>query len=274
VSLNFEKWHGIGNDFVLLESVPKQLGECDLAELARFICDRKFGVGADGLLLFSESDRADARMVMLNPDGTEAEMCGNGLRCFGKWFDERAQRHPARYQFQTGAGDLTCDIRADGLVAIDIGHVELLTDGYPASIEIGGHIFEALSVSVGNPHLVIFTPKSLEIPLEDWGPKLEYHPAFSHRTNVHFVSLVGVNEIRQITWERGAGRTMACGTGACASAYAAKTKGLVGDRILVHLPGGDLQIEIENERVTMVGPAERSFTGSWLGLRGCWPDED
>lgn len=259
---------------MLLETVPKELGECDLPELAKFVCDRKFGVGADGLLIFHESELADARMVMLNPDGSEAEMCGNGLRCFGKWYDERSQRLPARYQFETGAGLLTCDVRADGMVAINMGSVTELGAEFPTQIQIDGHSFDSLSISVGNPHLVIFTPESLDIPLEDWGPKLEHHPAFPNRTNVHFVSLVGTDELRQITWERGAGRTMACGTGACASAFAANKKGLVSDHVLVHLPGGDLKIEIQNDHVIMVGPAVRSFTGSWLGLRGCWPDVD
>lgn len=268
----FEKWHGIGNDFVLLGSVPGDLDRAGLADLAIAVCRRTFGIGADGLLLDFDSDRADARMVMLNPDGTEAEMCGNGLRCFARWFHDETGGS-GQYQIETGAGVLSCRIEGD-LVAVEMGRATVLGDGFPTFVELGGRRFESRCVNMGNPHLVVFLEEGEEVPLEKWGPELEVHPAFPERSNVHFLSQVSEVELRQLTWERGAGVTLACGTGACACAVAARDFGWVTDRSLIHLPGGDLVIELSEMEVTMTGGAERTFRGRWLGKRGCWPDED
>ena len=257
---------------MLIERVPTSLGECDLSDLAQAVCQRTFGVGADGLLIAYSSEVGDARMVMLNPDGTEAEMCGNGLRCFARWHHEQVSGS-GQYQIETGAGVLECRIEGEK-VAVDMGNGELLGGEFPQSVEIEGKSYDARSVSMGNPHLVVFVPADLDIQTEKWGSQLENHPAFADRTNVHFLSQVGDGSLRQVTWERGAGITLACGTGACACAVAAREYGWCGDQVLIHLPGGDLEISLDEMAVTMTGPAERNFSGKWLGMRGCWPDEE
>jgi diaminopimelate epimerase len=272
LSLSYEKWHGIGNDFVLIERVPTNLGDCDLSELARAVCQRTFGVGADGVLFCYPSDVADIRMVMLNPDGSEAEMCGNGLRCFAKWHHDRVGGS-GEYQIETGAGILTSRIQGD-LVSVEMGDAVLAGSEVLSSVEIDGNRYDARNVSMGNPHLVVFVPEELDIQTEKWGRVLENHPAYHDRSNVHFLSRLGDGSLRQVTWERGAGITLACGTGACACAVAARDYEWCGDDVLVHLPGGDLTISLQGMSVTMTGPAVHSFNGKWLGKRGCWPDED
>lgn len=257
---------------MLIERVPTSLGECDLSELAQAVCQRTFGVGADGLLLAFPSEAGDIRMMMLNPDGSEAEMCGNGLRCFARWHHELVNGS-GTYQIETGAGVLECRVE-DGKVSVEMGDAEILGEGFPRTVDIEGTEFESLGVSMGNPHLVVFVPEDLEIQTEKWGRLLEVHPAFEKRTNVHFLSKLEDGSLRQVTWERGAGITLACGTGACACAVAAREHGWCGDEALVHLPGGDLEIALDGLAVTMTGPAEHSFDGKWLGKRGCWPDED
>jgi len=257
---------------VLIERVPANLGECDLPELARAICQRTFGIGADGLLLAFPSEVGDIRMVMLNPDGSEAEMCGNGLRCFALWHHGKSGGD-GDYRIETGSGVLDCVVDGDS-ISVKMGRAEILRDGYPESVEVGGMTFDSISVSMGNPHLVVFVPEELEIETEKWGRELEFHPAFENRTNVHFMSLLADGSLRQVTWERGAGVTLACGTGACACAVAGREYGWSGDSALVHLPGGDLNISLDGLEVTMTGPAVHSFDGKWLGKRGAWPDED
>ncbi|MFM9872413.1 MAG: diaminopimelate epimerase [Fimbriimonadaceae bacterium] len=271
MSLTFEKWHGIGNDFVLIERVPVNLEECDLSELAQAVCKRTFGVGADGLLLAYSSDVADIRMVMLNPDGSEAEMCGNGLRCFAKWHHARVGGS-GEYRIETGSGVLICQVVGE-MVSVKMGDGVLLSEDFLSSVEIEGLTYDAQGVCMGNPHLVVFVPNELDIQTEKWGRNLEHHPAYHDRTNVHFLCKLADGSLRQVTWERGAGITLACGTGACACAVAARDYGWCGDSVLVHLPGGDLEISMEGQSVTMTGPAVHSFNGKWLGKRGCWPDE-
>ncbi|MBS1712378.1 MAG: diaminopimelate epimerase [Armatimonadetes bacterium] len=268
MSLQFEKWHGIGNDFVLIDGLPDGIAEGDLPELARAVCQRTFGIGADGLLVALPPVDADARMAMYNPDGSEAEMCGNGLRCFAMWHHQ-GRESAGDYRVETRAGSLRSQVRGDQ-VAVEMGVVQILPG--PVEIELDGHRFDSCGVDVGNPHLVVFCPSHQDVKLAEWGRRLENHSAFPNRTNVHFVSLEPDGTLRQSTWERGAGITLACGTGACASAAAARGHGWCGDSVLIHLPGGDLQIDFEGNLATMTGPAVRSFTGTWIGRRGAWPD--
>lgn len=256
---------------MLIGRVPANLGECNLSELARALCQRTFGVGADGVLFCFSSDIADARMVMLNPDGSEAEMCGNGLRCCAKWHHGNVGGS-GEYRIETGTGVLTCVVRGD-VVSVEMGIVELISSGVVSTVVLDDVIYESRGVMVGNPHLVVFVPAELEIKTEGWGSRLEHHPAFADRTNVHFLSQMVDGSLRQVTWERGAGITLACGTGACACAVAAREIGWCGDDVVVHLPGGDLEILMDSNTVTMVGPAVHCFSGEWLGKRGCWPDE-
>lgn len=267
MTLEFEKWHGIGNDFVIIDGEP--LGDgCDLAELAREMCARTFGVGADGLLLALPSQKAEIRMAMYNPDGSEAEMCGNGIRCFARWHEVRSGA--SKLTVETGAGILRTHIDGE-LVRVGMGSARRLDS--PTRVEVAGRSFTALGVDLGNPHLVVQVSADDPVDVAEWGRALESHPDFPSRVNVHFADPVGPNRVRQRTWERGAGETLACGTGACAVAVAAQAWGWSGDSATVDLPGGTLQIELTGEEVTMIGPAVRSFTGSWRGRRGGWPDE-
>jgi diaminopimelate epimerase len=268
VSLEFEKWHGIGNDFVLLDGVPSAIDSEALADLALELCHRTFGVGADGLLVALPSEVAAARMVMLNPDGSEAEMCGNGLRCFARWW-HLLHGGESRFDIETGAGLRSCLVDG-GLVEVDMGRVVAIPGLEP--VEVEGQTMKSFGVDVGNPHLVVFLPDDREIDLAIEGAKLERHSAFPNRVNVHFVSRID-GGLRMQTWERGAGITMACGTGACAVAFAARSEGWSEDSVAVQLPGGRLAIRLVDDRVLMRGPAERSFVGRWIGFRGGWPDE-
>lgn len=268
MSLTFEKWHGIGNDFVLIDQVPDGIDESDLPELARSVCQRTFGIGADGLLVALPSQLADLKMAMFNPDGSEAEMCGNGLRCLAMWH-YRGRRGPNTFQVETQAGILECRIESE-LVTVMMGEAKLLPG--PSQVELDGVMFDSLAVDMGNPHLVVFCPQEIDVQLERWGRTLESHPEFPNRVNVHFLKQGADGSLTQVTWERGAGATLACGTGACACVVAARAHKWCGSTALVHLPGGDLRIALDENRVAMTGPAEHAFTGEWIGRRGAWPD--
>ncbi len=266
MTLDFEKWHGIGNDFVIIEGEPL-VDECDFPELAREICSRTFGVGADGLLISLPSESADIRMTMLNPDGSEAEMCGNGIRCFARWLHGRGFAPELR--IETGAGILSTVVQEES-VRVGMGKAVRLES--PRQVTIEGREFKAQAVDMGNPHLVVHVSEGDPVDVPMWGRKLEAHPEFPNRVNVHFANQTG-ERIRQRTWERGAGETLACGTGACAVAVAARDWGWCEEQAVVDLPGGTLVIDLDGDEVTMTGPAVRSFTGSWRGRRGGWPDE-
>jgi diaminopimelate epimerase len=265
----FTKMHGLGNDFVVL--VPAQIGDADWPELARRMCDRHFGIGADGILLVLPSASADFRMRMLNPDGSEAEMCGNGIRCFGKFVLENGMWDSPKLTVDTLAGlqRLQLHVR-DGKVdsvQVDMGQPQAPASDQRLGIRVDGEDLALTQVSMGNPHAVAF----LEAPVEDYplttiGPVIEKHPAFPHRTNFEIVNILSRDRMRVRVWERGAGITLACGTGACAAAVAARLRGYTDASVLVQLPGGDLQITWPGpgESVLMTGPATTVFTGEWL----------
>ena len=275
---NFTKMHGAGNDYVYLncfaESVP-----ADPAELARQVSDRHFGIGSDGLILIRPSEVADARMQMFNADGSEAEMCGNGIRCVAKYVYDHGIAKQEALQIETGAGVLTVEleIEADRVhrVRVDMGEPILAAEKIPttlpgapvvnAQLDIDGHSFEATCVSMGNPHCVIFVPKANDELVLGVGSKIEVDPRFPKKTNVEFVEIVSPTEVRQRTWERGSGETLACGTGASAVCVAGVLSGRTERIITNHLLGGTLTLEWDEStnHVFKTGPAVEVFSGVW-----------
>ncbi len=277
--MNFTKSHGIGNDFVVVDGFQESIPEDLLPETARRLCDRHFGIGSDGLILVLPSRTATFRMRMLNPDGSEAEMCGNGIRCFAKYVFDRGLTHETQITVETLAGIMAPRlIVKDGkaqMVRVDMGEPRLQRKDIPMKgpdgdgevvgekIKVEGDRYDITAVSMGNPHCVIFVDNVEHFPVAKVGPKIETHNLFPQRTNVHFVQVLNSSEIQVRTWERGAGITLACGTGACACAVAAALNKRTGRKVTTHLPGGDLLIEWSGDnRITMTGPAEEVFTGS------------
>ncbi len=282
--LTFTKMHGIGNDFVVADFVSHSRPPFTPEELqaaAPFLCDRKFGVGADIVFLVSPGVAgADFAMRMFNPDGSEAEMCGNGIRCFAKFVYDRGYTAKTTVAVETPAGVKTVvlTVGADNKVAtvtVDMGkpgmtRADLAMEGTPTDTVIGDGVtiggeetIKITGVSMGNPHVVYFETPATEESINRLGPVLETHPLFPRRTNVHGVEIISPDEIKMLTWERGAGRTLACGTGASASAVAAHLNGFTGRRVLVHLAGGDLTIDWrDDDTVLMTGPATEVFTAT------------
>lgn len=269
--------HGIGNDFVVIEALKTSLPEENLPELARRWCDRRFGIGADGLILVLPSRIAHLRMRMFNPDGSEAEMCGNGIRCFAKYAYDRQHVTSTQMTVETLAGVKNLKLTTQGgkvtSVTVDMGVPRLAPADIPVRVEgldkvvsyplrVAGKKLEFTAVSMGNPHAVIFLDNVSTFPVEKVGPDIENHRLFPKRTNVQFVQVLNTREIVVRTWERGAGLTLACGTGACAAVVAGWLNKLTAREVLVHLPGGDLQIQwLGDDRVLMTGPATEVFVG-------------
>ena len=269
--------HGAGNDFVLLDLYERKMARSDeeWATLAVAICDRHFGVGADGLLLVLPSDVADARMRMFNPDGSESASCGNGIRCLGRFLNDR-YRLSSGLRVETGAGVSAISVHLDGSVTVDMGaplfnpiEIPTMVSGenalhVPLSIE--GRSFDVNCVSMGNPHAVAFLEANEldSYPLESVGPRVEHHELFPERTNFEICEVLDGGHMRVRVWERGAGITLACGTGACASAVIAMTLGRVQPPVTVELPGGALMVDwAEGGSVMMTGPTAYVFTGTW-----------
>ena len=268
----FVKAQGIGNDFVVLDALRDSIPD-DLPGFARLACDRRRGVGGDGLLVLERGDAAPYRMRMWNPDGSESEMCGNGLRCAAAIFYERGYA-PEDMTIETGAGLLRARVEGER-VAVDMGVARLMRGeigmiGPPNEtfVEAEFEGMRATAVSMGNPHLVIFVPDVEAIDLPRQGGAFERHALFPQRTNVHFVQVLGPDEAKVRVWERGAGATLACGTGACAVGVAGVETGRLARRSTVRLPGGPLTIEVaEDRRVTMTGPAQIVFEGTFGGQK-------
>ncbi|NLK87447.1 MAG: diaminopimelate epimerase [Clostridiaceae bacterium] len=273
--MKFTKMHGLGNDYIFAHMMNEVLQ--NPANLAKKISDRHFGVGSDGLVLIMPSKTADAKMRIFNADGSEAEMCGNAVRCVGKYLFDNGIIKEERITLETLAGIKILELRtADGKVSavrVDMGQPVLEAARIPVisskerfidePIEIDGSVFRATCVSMGNPHAVIFTDDVSELPVHLYGPRLENHSIFPNRTNVEFVRIVSRDRIKMRVWERGAGETLACGTGACASVAAAVVNGLCGRRVTVMLPGGELLIEWDetNGHIYKTGPAVKVFDG-------------
>ena len=274
----FTKVHGLGNDFILVNAGIGERFPDDYATLAKEMCDRKFGIGADGLVLLLDSGVADVRMRIINSDGTEAEMCGNAIRCVAKYLYEHNIVRKEQVKVETLAGIMVPQvILKNGLVEaikVDMGEPKLQREEIPMvgeegqvvndTLEVDGQNFYITAVSMGNPHCIIFVEDVAAIPLHMIGPRIENHPAFPKKTNVEFVQVLNPQEVRMVVWERGAGPTMACGTGACAVAVAGVLNGLTEKKVTVHLPGGPLQIEwADNGKLYMTGPAREVFHGEY-----------
>jgi len=273
--------HGLGNDFVVFDLLSADALEQDYAQLAIEVCDRHFGIGADGILLLLPADGADYRMRIFNPDGSEAENCGNGIRCLGRYYHDRYSPDAEQIRVLTGGGPATIWVREDGMVTVDMGPpvftpaeipVEVGTDdALTMSVDLHDLAIPVSCVSMGNPHAVTFVPSGEldSYPLETLGPRVEHYEKFPRRINFEVVEVVDSHRMRIRVWERGAGITLACGTGACASVVVAKRGGLVEGAVVAELPGGELTIEWEDAgdwheggHVLMTGPATYAFTGS------------
>jgi diaminopimelate epimerase len=276
--MRFTKMHGAGNDYVYVDCFV-QPTPADLPALARRISDRRFGVGADGLILILPSERADARMQMFNADGSEAEMCGNGIRCVAKYvYDHGHCVRPAlRIETKAGVLDLDLEVQSGKVrrVRVDLGAPILEAARIPTTLagdpvverelEISGQVLRVTSVSMGNPHCVIFVDQATDELVLGLGPRLEVDRRFPAKVNVEFVEVLSRSVVRQRTWERGSGETWACGTGAAAVCVAGVLAGRTDRRILNHLRGGDLELEWDEQsgHVLMTGPAVEVFQGDW-----------
>ena len=279
---------GLGNDFIMVDCLDKALPpEEKLPALSEAVCDRHFGVGADGLILILPDDNANYRMRMFNPDGSESEMCGNGIRCFGKYlFDIGAAKGEISVATSNGLQHIELQDAEPGAnplkVRVDMGMPRLQRSQIPMvpgektnghadgqvvneALEVGNETYRITAVSMGNPHVVIFVDDVENVPLKELGFQIEHHQAFPERTNVHFVQVLAPQKLWVRHWERGAGDTLACGTGACASVVAAALNNKISGtsrRAIAHLPGGDLDIEwASNNHVYMTGPATTVFEG-------------
>ena len=275
--MRFTKMHGAGNDYVYVDCITEP-APADPASLAIQISDRHFGVGGDGLILIRPSTSADARMQMFNADGSEAEMCGNGIRCVAKYIYDHRLVHKESLAIETGNGVLGLDLETvNGLterVRVDMGEPILTPADIPTTwpgervvdeeLQVGDHTFRVTCASMGNPHCVIFVDEISDDLVLGVGPLIEKDPRFPNRVNVEFVEIISPTEVRQRTWERGSGETLACGTGACAVCVAGVLSGRTERKILNHLSGGDLVLEwADNNHVFMTGPATEVFSGEW-----------
>lgn len=289
--------HGLGNDFILIncidqdfgitppQSPPYQGGEIRgggsaLSDLAKRLCDRRFGIGADQILLLEKSGAADFRMRIFNADGSEVEMCGNGIRCLAKYVWDRNLSPKDILDIETLTGIIRPE-KAGDMVKVDMGEPVFDPEKIPVHLPhpssfilhpLGGLIdyplqiedkeFRITCVSMGNPHAVIFVDNVAEFPVTYYGPMIERHQMFPKRTNVEFIEVIDPSAVKMRVWERGSGETMACGTGASAAAVAAHLKGLAGRNVVVHLLGGDLMLDWAGDnRVYMSGPAVEVFEG-------------
>jgi diaminopimelate epimerase len=281
--MRFTKMQGAGNDYVYVNCFEEQLPD-DLAELARRVSDRHYGIGSDGLILICPSDVADARMRMFNPDGSESEMCGNAVRCVGKYVYDHGLYRKNPLQIETGHGVLTLELElADDKVRrvrVDMGEpileparVPTRLPGNPAAtgtaaanavLSVAEDSFLVTCVSMGNPHCVTFVDELDDDLVNTFGPLIEINRNFPKRVNTEFVHVISRSEVRMRVWERGAGETLACGTGACAVCVAGVLTARTDRKVLIHLRGGDLELEwAENNHVYMTGDAVEVFNGEW-----------
>lgn len=270
--LRFTKMHGLGNDFMVIDGISQRVRLN--ADLVRRLADRHTGIGFDQLLLVEPPSRPemDFRYRIYNADGSEVEHCGNGARCFARFVRDKRLIMRDRIAVETAKGEALLQIRADKQVEVDMGPPELqpaaipfVAEGCSVSypIEVDGETLEISTLSMGNPHGVLLVDAVDEAPVERFGPLLEAHPRFPQRANIGFMEVVSRGEIRLRVFERGAGETRACGTGACAAVVAGRLRGLLDERVRVHLPGGTLEVSWagEGRSVMMTGPAATVYEG-------------
>lgn len=277
MAIEFTKYHGLGNDFILIDNRSSSTPVIS-PEQAIKLCDRHFGIGADGVIFALPGENGtDYTMRIFNSDGSEPEMCGNGIRCLGAFLAdlEGDAKNSDQYRIQTLAGLITPQLMPDGQVKVDMGIPRLLAGEIPTTLrstnekvidqplEVAGKTWNVTCVSMGNPHCITFVDDVAAIPLELIGPQFEHHLAFPQRINTEFIQVVRPEYVKMRVWERGAGITLACGTGACASLVAGVLTGKCDRTATVELPGGPLLIEWSeiDQRLFMTGPAERVFKG-------------
>ncbi len=281
--MKFTKMHGLGNDYVYVNGFAETVA--DPVETAKKVADRHFGIGGDGLILILPSSVADVRMRMFNADGSESEMCGNGVRCVAKYaFDHGlTKNNPMKVETGRGVLSIALDVRNGKVATATVNMGEPILDlpkipvdrekvvagsqpnVYRLSIAQGNELLDATFVSMGNPHATIYTPDVAKIDLARVGPVVENHKAFPRRINAHWVQVHSPGEVTMRTWERGSGITLACGTGACAVCVSGVLTGKTSRKLLAHLPGGDLTLEWRESDncVYMTGPATEVFSGDW-----------
>lgn len=276
--MKFTKMQGLGNDYVYVNCFKETVS--NPTETARFVSDRHFGVGADGLIMINPSEKADFEMEMYNADGSWGEMCGNGIRCVAKYVYDYGLTDKTRISIETLGGIKYLDLTAEGgktkLVRVNMGKPELSPQLIPvipekpedkelinAPISVEGKEYRMTCVSMGNPHAVIFVDDTDALKLEKTGPEFENHGRFPNRVNTEFVEVLDRHTVKMRVWERGSGETLACGTGACAAAVSCILNGLTEDKVTVKLLGGDLEIEWDREEnlVYMTGPAVTVYDG-------------
>ena len=273
--MKFVKMHGLGNDFLIFDCLENGDSEHApvwlTAERVQQLCDRHCGIGSDGLICVLPSTVADFRMLICNADGSRAQMCGNGIRCVGKYVSDHGKTEQENLRIETDAGvrqlrlDKGTDRVAVTAVRVDMGTPEFV----PEHISARFLLFRPVCVSMGNPHAIVYLDKNVDLKafeLEKIGPMFENHPAFPDRVNTEFIQVCDSENLNMRVWERGSGETFACGTGACASLVATVLNGLCNDTATLHLLGGDLKITWDKKENTvyMEGPAETVFTGEWL----------
>ena len=279
MAIEFTKYHGLGNDFILIDN-RSSLTPILTPEKAIKLCDRHFGIGADGVIFaLPGQNGTDYSMRIFNSDGSEPEMCGNGIRCLAAFITELEgiNRTKDTYRIHTLAGIITPQLTDDGQIKVDMGTPRLLAGEIPTTLapsefqvinqplEVGDKTWNVTCVSMGNPHCITFVEDVQQIDLEKIGPQFENHPVFHKRTNTEFIQVVNRNYLKMRVWERGAGITLACGTGACASLVAGVLNDKCDRTAIVELPGGELEIEWSqsDDKIYMTGPAERVFTGKY-----------
>ncbi len=271
--MKFWKMHGLGNDYVVVDNRDEKISSTEAMQLAKKLCERRFSIGADGLLLVSNSKTADTKMRIFNADGSEAEMCGNGIRCFAKYCYENKIVPKSDFFVETLAGIkhvwLTVEKNEVRQVRVDMGAPSWDRSTLPMhgigtcineDLQVDEENYKVTCLSMGNPHCVIFVDNVDEFPVQYVGPIIENHEAFPKRTNVGFVQVLSRNELKVRVWERGCGETLACGTGTCATVAAASRLGKVGNRVTVHVLGGDLVVDVA-DKLFLSGAAEKVFEG-------------
>jgi diaminopimelate epimerase len=278
MQLEFTKYQGLGNDFILIDNRAQESPLLTPEQSAHW-CDRHFGIGADGVIfLLPGQSGTDYTMRIYNSDGSEPEMCGNGIRCLARFITDLEHPdsgYPVAYRIHTLAGVITPEVQADGQVRVNMGQPKLLAQEIPTTLAavdekvikqpltVAGQTWSVTCVSMGNPHCITFVEDVAAIELAHIGPQFEHHAVFPQRTNTEFIQVVNPNYLKMRVWERGAGATLACGTGACASLVAGVLTGNCAAEATVELPGGPLQISWSGleQAIYMTGPAEKIFTG-------------
>ncbi len=276
MSIEFSKYHGLGNDFILIDN-RYQAEPCLTPQQAVRACDRHRGIGADGVIfLMPGEDGTDYAMRIFNSDGSEPEMCGNGIRCLAQFIAELEERQMGSYRIHTLGGVMVPQLQPDGQVTVNMGQPRLRAVEIPTTLsdpeskvvdqplKVTGQSWRVTCVSMGNPHCITFVADLATIALETLGPQFEHHPVFPQRTNTEFIQVVRPDYLKMHVWERGAGATLACGTGACAALVAGVLTQRCQPQATVELPGGPLEIEWSSPEasVMMTGPAEKVFSGS------------